>query len=69
MANQATSLTCIIKAAGYSYKGIADVWRHEAAFRQELVVAMPSYHTGNLAECGCDSMHFIDRIGGIGADC
>ncbi|NIH12132.1 MAG: diacylglycerol kinase [Serratia symbiotica] len=40
MANQATSLTRIIKAAGYSYKGLAAVWRHEAAFRQELVVAM-----------------------------
>lgn len=40
MVNQATSLTRIIKAAGYSYKGLAAVWRHEAAFRQELVVAI-----------------------------
>lgn len=40
MANQATSLTRIIKAAGYSYKRLAAVWRHETAFCQELVVAM-----------------------------
>ncbi len=37
MANQATSLTRIIKAAGYSYKGLAAVWRYEAAFRQERI--------------------------------
>ena len=40
MANQATGLTCIIKAAGYSYKGLSAAWQHEAAFRQELVVTV-----------------------------
>ncbi|HFF8432853.1 diacylglycerol kinase [Serratia marcescens] len=40
MANQATGLTRIIKAAGYSYKGLSAAWQHEAAFRQELVVAL-----------------------------
>ncbi|HCR2983445.1 TPA: diacylglycerol kinase [Serratia marcescens] len=40
MANQATGLTRIIKAAGYSYKGLSAAWRHEAAFRQELVVTL-----------------------------
>ncbi|MFV8987296.1 diacylglycerol kinase [Serratia fonticola] len=37
MANQATGLTRIIKAAGYSYKGLTAAWQNEAAFRQELV--------------------------------
>ncbi len=40
MANQATGLTRIIKAAGYSYKGLTAAWRNEAAFRQELVAAV-----------------------------
>ena len=40
MANQATGLTRIIKAAGYSYKGLSAAWQHEAAFRRELVVTV-----------------------------
>ncbi|QXX96240.1 diacylglycerol kinase [Serratia marcescens] len=40
MANQATGLTRIIKAAGYSCKGLSAAWQHEAAFRQELVVTL-----------------------------
>lgn len=40
MANNATGLTRIIKAAGYSWKGIRAAWRHEAAFRQESVAAI-----------------------------
>ncbi|MBI3310382.1 diacylglycerol kinase [Serratia quinivorans] len=40
MTNQATGLTRIIKAAGYSYKGFSAAWQHEAAFRQELVVTV-----------------------------
>ncbi|MCU5772633.1 diacylglycerol kinase [Erwiniaceae bacterium BAC15a-03b] len=40
MANNVTGLTRIIKAAGYSWKGICAAWRHEAAFRQELVAAV-----------------------------
>ncbi|HGM4931765.1 TPA: diacylglycerol kinase [Serratia marcescens] len=40
MVNQATGLTRIIKAAGYSYKGLSAAWQHEAAFRQELVVTL-----------------------------
>ena len=40
MATQATGLTRIIKAAGYSYKGLSAAWQHEAAFRQELVVTL-----------------------------
>ncbi|BFO12303.1 diacylglycerol kinase [Serratia rubidaea] len=40
MANQTTGLTRIIKAAGYSYKGLTAAWRNEAAFRQEAVAAV-----------------------------
>ncbi|MFY9997776.1 MAG: diacylglycerol kinase [Leclercia sp.] len=35
MANNTTGLTRIIKAAGYSWKGIRAAWINEAAFRQE----------------------------------
>ncbi|CDH32836.1 diacylglycerol kinase [Xenorhabdus bovienii] len=40
MANQSTGLIRIIKAAGYSAKGIRAAWQNEAAFRQEVIVAM-----------------------------
>ncbi|MEJ4045958.1 diacylglycerol kinase [Erwinia sp. SLM-02] len=40
MANNATGLTRIVKAAGYSWKGIRAAWQHEAAFRQEAVAAI-----------------------------
>lgn len=40
MANNVTGLTRIIKAAGYSWKGIRAAWQHEAAFRQEAIAAI-----------------------------
>ncbi|VXD03109.1 diacylglycerol kinase (modular protein) [Enterobacterales bacterium 8AC] len=40
MANKATGLARIIKAAGYSYKGLTAAWQNEAAFRQESVAAV-----------------------------
>jgi diacylglycerol kinase (ATP) len=40
MANNVTGLTRIIKAAGYSWKGIRAAWQNEAAFRQEGVAAV-----------------------------
>ncbi|MBD2810857.1 diacylglycerol kinase [Xenorhabdus sp. Vera] len=40
MANQSTGLTRIIKAAGYSAKGIKAAWQNEAAFRQEAIAAI-----------------------------
>ncbi|WP_340611931.1 diacylglycerol kinase [Xenorhabdus bharatensis] len=40
MANQSTGLTRIIKAAGYSVKGIKAAWKNEAAFRQEAVLTI-----------------------------
>lgn len=40
MANNVTGLTRIIKAAGYSWKGLRAAWQHEAAFRQEALAAL-----------------------------
>ena len=40
MANNVTGLTRIMKAAGYSWKGLRAAWQHEAAFRQEAVMAL-----------------------------
>ena len=36
----ATGLTRIIKAAGYSRQGLTAAWRFEAAFRQEVLLAV-----------------------------
>lgn len=35
-----TGIVRIIDAFGYSMRGFADAWRFEAAFRQELVLAL-----------------------------
>jgi|SRR5476649_1186914 len=40
MANQTTGLARLYKATGYSIKGFRAAWQHEAAFRQEVVVAV-----------------------------
>lgn len=40
MASSTTGLTRIIKAAGYSWKGLKAAWINEAAFRQEGVSAI-----------------------------
>lgn len=40
MANNTTGFTRIIKAAGYSWKGIRAAWTHEAAFRQEGIMSL-----------------------------
>ena len=40
MANNTTGLTRIIKAAGYSWKGLRAAWINEAAFRQEGVAVL-----------------------------
>ncbi|EKT53138.1 diacylglycerol kinase [Providencia sneebia] len=40
MANQTKGFTRVIKAAGYSLKGLKAAWVHEAAFRQESVAAI-----------------------------
>ncbi|EOI5814920.1 diacylglycerol kinase [Cronobacter dublinensis] len=40
MANNTEGLTRIIKAAGYSWKGLSAAWKNEAAFRQEAVAVI-----------------------------
>jgi diacylglycerol kinase (ATP) len=40
MANNSAGFTRIIKAAGYSWKGLRAAWVNEAAFRQEGVAAV-----------------------------
>ncbi|MBT0727234.1 diacylglycerol kinase [Rosenbergiella australiborealis] len=40
MANQVTGWRRIYNAAGYSWKGFCAAWQHEAAFRQETVLAL-----------------------------
>lgn len=40
MANQTTGLTRIIKATGYSLKGLKAAWKSEAAFRQEAIMVI-----------------------------
>ena len=40
MANNTTGILRIIKAAGYSWKGVRAAWINEAAFRQELVAVI-----------------------------
>ena len=39
MTNSASGLTRLIRALGYSLKGLRAGWRHEEAFRQEVVLA------------------------------
>ncbi|MFS1562510.1 MAG: diacylglycerol kinase [Candidatus Arsenophonus phytopathogenicus] len=40
MANQTTGLIRIIKATGYSLKGLRAAWKSEAAFRQEAIMVV-----------------------------
>ena len=40
MANNTTGMTRIIKAAGYSWKGVRAAWINEAAFRQESIAVI-----------------------------
>lgn len=40
MANQTTGLTRIIKATGYSLKGLRAAWKSETAFRQEAIMVV-----------------------------
>ncbi|WP_127958658.1 diacylglycerol kinase [Serratia microhaemolytica] len=40
MVNKTKGLMRIVKASGYSYQGLLAAWRYEAAFRQELLMAV-----------------------------
>lgn len=37
---QATGMTRVIKAAGYSRSGLVAAWKNEAAFRQECILCL-----------------------------
>ena len=41
MKNESTGLIRIVKAAGYSLKGLSAAWKNEAAFRQEVIAVLP----------------------------
>src|SRR5471032_3336672 len=41
MKNESTGLARIIKAAGFSLKGLRAAWQNEAAFRQEVIAVLP----------------------------
>ncbi len=41
MKHSRTGLSRIIYATGYSMKGFATAWKNEAAFRQEVTLALP----------------------------
>ena len=56
MANNTTGFTRIIKAAGYSWKGLRAAWINEAAFRQEGVAVLLAV----VIACWLD---VVDRIG------
>ena len=62
MANTSTGLTRIVKAAGYSWKGIRAAWQNEAAFRQEAIAAL----VATVVACWLD-VDAISRILMIGA--
>ena len=40
MANSARGVTRLIKACGYSFKGLRAGWQHEEAFREEVILAL-----------------------------
>ncbi|MBD9552697.1 diacylglycerol kinase [Pantoea sp. PNT01] len=62
MANNATGLIRIVKAAGYSWQGLRAAWQHEAAFRQETLAALAAI----IIACWLD-VDVIARILMIGA--
>ncbi|MGC6388461.1 diacylglycerol kinase [Ewingella sp. S1.OA.A_B6] len=41
MKNESTGFTRIVKAAGFSLKGLSSAWKNEAAFRQEVIGVFP----------------------------
>ncbi|MDR0805264.1 MAG: diacylglycerol kinase [Enterobacteriaceae bacterium] len=57
MMNQATGLTRIIKAAGYSRQGLRAAWQNEAAFRQETILTIVA-----IILAVCLDVSVIERI-------
>lgn len=57
MASQTKGFTRVIKAAGYSLKGLKAAWVNEAAFRQESVAAVIA-----IIIAFCLDISYVDRI-------
>ncbi|MEQ5574158.1 diacylglycerol kinase [Providencia huaxiensis] len=57
MASQVKGVTRVIKAAGYSLKGLKAAWVNEAAFRQESVAAIIAIFIAFYLD-----ISYIDRI-------
>ncbi|HDN2511611.1 diacylglycerol kinase [Providencia vermicola] len=57
MASQTKGFTRVIKAAGYSLKGLKAAWINEAAFRQESVAAVIA-----IIIAFCLDISYVDRI-------
>lgn len=57
MASQVKGFTRVIKAAGYSLKGLKAAWVNEAAFRQEAVAAIIAIFIAFYLD-----INYIDRI-------
>ncbi|APC10157.1 MULTISPECIES: diacylglycerol kinase [Providencia] len=57
MASQTKGFTRVIKAAGYSLKGLKAAWVNEAAFRQESVAAVIAIIIAFFLD-----ISYIDRI-------
>ncbi|BBU97805.1 MULTISPECIES: diacylglycerol kinase [Providencia] len=57
MASQVKGFTRVIKAAGYSLKGLKAAWVNEAAFRQESVAAIIAIFIAFYLD-----ISYIDRI-------
>ncbi|MEQ5564850.1 MULTISPECIES: diacylglycerol kinase [Providencia] len=57
MASQVKGFTRVIKAAGYSLKGLKAAWVNEAAFRQESVAAIIAIFIAFYID-----ISYIDRI-------
>lgn len=68
MANNTTGFTRIIKAAGYSWKGLRAAWINEAAFRQEGVAVLLAVVI-MLAGCGRDYPRAAYQLRDAGDDC
>ena len=57
MVSQVKGFTRVIKAAGYSLKGLKAAWVNEAAFRQESVAAIIAIFIAFYLD-----ISYIDRI-------
>ncbi|WP_029686456.1 diacylglycerol kinase [Tatumella saanichensis] len=62
MAGKTTGWRRLVKATGYSWQGLRAAWEHEAAFRQETVVAV----LAAIIAC-CLDINLVTRLMLIGS--